>query len=116
MGGGKEGEGEKAGAQHTPPGSLSSRQLTHQIWAPASARSSPSSYAAYITHSLEESLFKGRLLPCQDNKPNQLFLTRLGEAGHTCFVAEICRELQNRLIPEHFVTHISTQQEFAFKM
>ena len=28
MGGGKEGPGEMAGAQHTPPGSLSSRQLT----------------------------------------------------------------------------------------
>ena len=67
-------------------------------------------------YSREESLFKGRLLPCQDNEPNQLFLTRLGKAGHATFVAEICHELQNCLVPEYFVTHISTQQEFAFKM
>ena len=67
-------------------------------------------------HSLEESLFKGRILPCQDNEPNQLFLTRLGKAGLASFAAEIRHELQNCLVPEYFVTHISTQQEFGFKV
>ena len=67
-------------------------------------------------YSLEESLLKGRLLPCEDNEPNQLFLTRLGKAGLASFAAEIRHELQNCLVPQYFVTHISTQQEFAFKM
>ena len=52
----------------------------------------PCSHVAHIMHSLEKSQFKCRLLPGKDNEPNQLFLTRLGTAGHASFVAEIRHE------------------------
>lgn len=63
-----------------------------------------------------ENLFLWRLLPCKNNKSYQLLLTCLDEAGDANFVAEVSHEFQNSLIPEDFITHISTKEKTAFKV